>query len=256
MKSKNMLLALLFAVFLLLPVNGAASPLKLVTLQYPPYEFEKDGEIQGIAVEIIREVFHRMNQPITISLHPWATALKQIENGEADAVFTAFKTPEREKFADYSKEVLITQSVSLFVKSDANITFDGDLIKMNQYAFGVVSGISYGRIFDDAVKNGMITKLVISDTGEMNMKKLLEGRCDILVSNTLGALDILGKMGAQNRVKALKPIMQSVPSYLAFSKKNNLIPIREKFDKILQEMIKDGSYDRIMNAYFDKDPSH
>ncbi len=256
MKSKKMFLASIFVVLLLMPFNVSATTLKLVTLQYPPYEFEKDGEIKGIAVKIIREVFSRMNQPIIISLHPWATALRQIENGEADAIFTAFKTSEREKFADYPKEVLITQSISLFVKKNSNITFDGDLKKMNQYAFGVVSEISYGCVFDDAVKNGIIRKLVISDSGEMNMKKLLEGHFDILVSNTFGALDILREMDAQNHVKQLKPLIQSVPSYIAFSKKNNLISIRDRFDKILQEMIKDGSYNRIMKSYFDKGPSH
>ena len=256
MKSKKMFLASIFAVFLLMPLNGSASTLKLVTLQYPPYEFEKDGEINGIAVEIIREVFSRMNQPITISLHPWATGLRQIENGEADAIFTAFKTSEREKFADYSKEVLVTQSISLFAKRNSNITFDGDLKKMNQYAFGVVLEISYGSIFDVAVKNGTITKLVISDSGEMNMKKLLEGHFDILVSNTFGALDILKKMDAQDYVKQLKPSIQSVPSYMAFSKKNNLISIRNRFDRILQEMIKDGSYNSIVKSYFGKGPSH
>ena len=181
-----MFLASIFAVFLLMPINVSASTLKLVTLQYPPYEFEENGEIKGIAVEIIREAFSRMNQPITISLHPWATALGQIENGEADAVFTAFKAPEREEFADYSKEVLITQTISLFVKRKSNITFDGDLKKVNQYAFGVVSNISYGSNFDDAVKNGITTKWVKSDSAEVNMQRLLEGHFDILVSNTFG----------------------------------------------------------------------
>ncbi|MBW2205313.1 MAG: transporter substrate-binding domain-containing protein [Deltaproteobacteria bacterium] len=251
-----MFLASIFAVFLLIPLNGSASTLKLVTLQYPPYEFEKDGEIKGIAVEIIREAFSRMNQPITISLHPWATALGQIENGEADAIFTAFKTSEREKFADYSREVLLTQTISLFVGKKSNMTFDGDLRKMNRYAFGVVLNISYGSIFDDAVKNGIITKLVISDSAEVNMHRLLEGSFDILVSNTFGAMDILRKMDAQDHVKQLKPSIQRVPSYIAFSKKNNLISVRDRFDRILQEMIKDGSYNRIVKSYFDKGTLH
>lgn len=252
MKTKKILLAGILAVSLFIPLNVSASTLKLVTLQYPPYAFEKDGEIKGIAVEIVREAFRRMNQPVTISLHPWAAALGQTENGEADAIFTAFKTPEREKFADYSKEVLITQSISLFVKGKSNIIFDGDFEKVSQYAFGVVSNISYGGIFDNAVKNGVITKRVISDSAEVNMQRLLEGRFDILVSNTFGALDNLQKMDAQDDVKQLKPPIQKVPSYIAFSKKNMLVFVRDRFDRILKEMIKDGSYGRIVKSYVDK----
>ena len=186
MKSNKMFLASIFVVLLLMPFNVSATTLKLVTLQYPPYEFEKDGEIKGIAVEIIREAFSRMNQ----------------------------------------------------------------------YAFGVVLNISYGSIFDDAVKNAIITKSVISDSAEVNMHRLLEGHFDILVSNTFGAMDILRKMDAQDHVKQLKPSIQRVPSYIAFSKKNNLISVRDRFDRILQEMIKDGSYNSIVKSYFDKGTLH
>lgn len=226
--------------------------LELVTLQYPPYEFLDDGEVQGVAVEIVQEVFKRMKVPIKITLYPWDQSLAMIQKGEADAIFTIFKTPEREAYADYSHEILIPQVVSLFVTKDSHIVFDGDLNKLSTFTFGVVRTVSYGSIFDDAVKNGVIRNIETSETGEENMKKLLQGRFDILVSNRYGALAIVKKMNNMDHIKELKPAIQSVPSYIAFSKKRFLTSLRDQFDSILRNMKDDGTYENIITLYFSK----
>ncbi len=228
-----------------------AETLELVTLQYPPYEFKEGGEVKGVAVEIVKEVFQRMKQPIHISLHPWARSLKKIEEGKADAIFTAYKNPERETYMDFSQEVLMPQIVSLFVRKDSDIAFDGDLSKLKQYTFGTVIQVSYGTVFDNAVKNKIITKIDHpAHTGEMNLEKLLRGRFDILVSNKYGAIAILTAMNARDKVKELSPEVQSVPSYIAFSKKRNLVYVRKEFDKVLRQMIDSGEYDAIIKSYF------
>ena len=143
MKTRGLLL---FVIFFLISGYCFAKTLELVTLQYPPYVFEHNGEIKGIALEIVEEAFRRMQQPVNVKLLPWARALKYIKRGKADAIFTAFKNPERETFMVYSKEVLINQTISLFVRKDSNIIFDGDLKKLSNYRFGVVRKVSYGKI--------------------------------------------------------------------------------------------------------------
>jgi len=245
---------LVFCVMIVLIVFSSTNTtaLELVTLQYPPYEFLEDGEVKGVAVEIVQEVFKRMSMPINIALYSWDRSLDMIKKGAADAIFTIFKNPERETFLDYSHEVLIPQVVSLFVTKDSNIVFDGDLNKLSMYTFGVVHKVSYGSIFDDAVKNGVIQSIETSETGEENMKKLLQGRCDILVSNRYGALDIVKRMNNMDQVKELTPAIQSVPSYIAFSKKRCLTSLRDEYDIILKNMKDDGTYNKIITTYFGK----
>ena len=73
-KSKRMKkISSMLSVLLLLMVFGYSNAvaLELVTLQYPPYEYLENGEVKGVAVEIVQEVFTRMNKPITITVHPW-----------------------------------------------------------------------------------------------------------------------------------------------------------------------------------------
>lgn len=235
--------------FLMICGCTKTAALDVVTLQYPPYEYLEDGEVKGVAVEIVKEVFKRMKRPINISLYPWDKSLDMIKMGEADAIFSIFKTPEREAFANYSHEVLIPQVIALFVTKDSHIVFDGDLTKLSKYTFGVVRTVSYGSIFDDAVKNGVIQSIETSETGEENMKKLLQGRFDVLISNRYGALVIVKRMNKTDRVRELAPAIQSVPSYIAFSKKRRLTSLRDEFDIILRNMKNDGTYDKIIRSY-------
>ncbi len=231
---------------------AAADTLELVTLQYPPYEFEENGEVKGVAIDIINEVFSKMKQPISIKVLPWARAIGMIKSGNADAIFTAYKTAERETFADYSKEVLMPQTISLFVLKESNVAFDGDLSKLGSNSFGVVRKVSYGKSFDGAVKAGTISKVDESKTGVANMEKLLKGRFDILISNKYGAVQIMNDLGKADMIKELAPEVQSVPSYIAFSKKRNRAGIRDKFDVILADMKKTGAFDKIIDSYFKK----
>jgi polar amino acid transport system substrate-binding protein len=242
------LVALYFFALMITP-TASAKVLELVTLQYPPYAYQAQGEVKGMAVELIQEAFRRMKQPIKISILPWARAIYRIEQGQSDAIFTIYKTKERAVFTDYSNEILIHQSMALFTRKDSPIKFDGQLSALAQYRFGVVRKVSYGDIFDQAVSNHQISPPDITDTGEQNVMKLLQGRFDILVSNKLGALHILQQMGQAEKVSMLSPEIEQIPSYIAFSKKNNLQVTRDQFDATLREMKRDGSYAKIVSRY-------
>lgn len=241
--------ALLYFCALIIANTANAKVLELVTLQYPPYAYQAQGEVKGIAVELIQEAFRRMKQPINITVLPWARAIYRIEQGDSDAIFTIYKTKERVVFADYSNEILIPQSMALFVRKDSPIVFDGQLSHLAHYRFGAVRKVSYGDIFDQAVANDQILQPDITDSGEQNMMKLLQGRFDILVSNKLGALHILQQMGQTEKVSMLSPEIETIPSYIAFSKKNNLQVMRDQFDVALREMKRDGSYAKIVNRH-------
>ncbi len=87
--------------------NLSAQPLNLVTSTLPPFAYMEDEKLKGVAVKIVKMVFKEMKQDISIEVMPWARAILYVKEGKRDAIFTAYKNPIREKFSDYSKEVLI-----------------------------------------------------------------------------------------------------------------------------------------------------
>jgi len=227
---------------------AGAETFQLVTLEYPPYEYTEDGKVKGIAVEVVKEAFKRMGHDVKITVLPWKRALMNVQEGSSDAIFTAYKTEEREKFLDYSKEVLMPQRTAFFVLADSGITFDGDLGKLKGKKIGTVIGVSYGEKFDTAIKSGQISTDSVK-VGELNIKKLLAKRVQLIVSNEYGALFILSKLKAKKKVKMLQPVLQDIPSYIGFSKKRKLSKLRDLFDTTLQKMKADGSYDAILKKY-------
>ncbi|HYD62775.1 MAG TPA: transporter substrate-binding domain-containing protein [Noviherbaspirillum sp.] len=234
---------------LLSPPCARAEPIRLVTGHYPPYEYEEGGKVIGMVVEIVAEAFRRNNQSVQIRVMPWARALREAQEGLSDGVFAAVRTPEREKTLLYSEEALVPLVVSLFVRKDAPIRYDGDLAKLSGYRFGVVNQFSNGPIFDSAVKTGVLKNVdVVSDT-DSNVKKLMAGRIDIMVNNRYGAFFFLRKNNALDQVVELQPEIDRSPSYIAFTMRRDLVKVRDAFDKALAGMKRDGTYQRIVERY-------
>ncbi len=249
----RMRLTILIIIFIW--INSAVSfadELRVATFNYPPFQYEEQGEVKGIAVDIVRELFRRLDQPIKIDFYPFPRAVKKLKAGESDVIFTFYHKKERESFADYTKEALVDQTISLFVNEESPTAFDGDLSKLNPYKFGLVR-FSYGSIFDAAVDEKLITRIEYVSKMDLNMKKFLRLRFDILPSDRWVAYYYYSKVnleeGMSVKLKELEPPVQSFPAYMGFSKAKNLSALRDKADIVLKEMKKDGSYQSIIDVH-------
>lgn len=244
MKTKSLLIVL---TLLISSSLASAGSYNFVTLEFPPIEFAgQDGKAQGIAVDLVEKIMANLGHQVTIEVIPWARGLEMVKTGKADAIFTAYKTPEREEFLDYSTSVLVPQTVSLYVPKNSELAFDGDLLKLKDKRFGVVSTISYGKIFDslrDQLKTERVENL------ESNLRKLLAGRVDLVISNIYVAESEINKLALQNDVKKLAPEVETVDSFIAFSKAKGLSDLRDNFDKELAKLVQDGTYAAIMTKY-------
>ncbi len=240
---------ILVCICILFATQIKARTLNLGTMQYPPYEYKENGKIKGIVVNIVRESFRRLKQPIKIKILPWVRGISYIKDGKIDGLFTMFKNHKREKFIDYHNEVLMPQIVSLFILKTTNIQWNGNISELAKYRFGGKRGFSYGKDFDNAIKNKIITKIEYVDYIERNVRKLLMKRFDIMINDKYTALYSFKKIGVLNHIKVLSPNIQYVPSYLGFSKKRKLTTIIDKFDVVLVQMKKDGTYNRIVNSF-------
>ena len=220
----------------------------LLALQYPPYAYQTvaNGEVQGVVAEVVRQAFARMGHTVTIQVLPWPRVLQNVKEGAFDGFFTTYRVPDREAWADYSSEELAPQVTSLFVKRGAGIAYQGDLAQLAGQTIGVVTKVSYGVRFDRAVRDKVLAHVMESVDGATNFRQLLAGRVSVVASNRLGARFLLHEMGRSEEITELNPPLESLPSYIAFSKQRNLKALRNQFDKTLQKMKADGTWARIM----------
>tara|TARA_R110002167_G_scaffold21306_4_gene77654 strand:- start:34 stop:744 length:711 start_codon:yes stop_codon:yes gene_type:complete len=215
-----------------------------------PTSYELDGKQKGILIEVINEVFARAGYAIEIELKPWARCLKEVKHGIVDGIFSAFVTPERQSYLTYTNEILIMQSQAFFVPLHSTITFDGDLKKMSNLSIGVINKTSYGPILDKALKDGMFNRIEIAQSSKSNLLKLIAGRIDLIPSYRHVVLSTAKTLGLEDSIKQLNPTVESIPSYLAFSKNKDFSQVIIDYDNTLKSMKQDGSYDKIFKQYF------
>jgi polar amino acid transport system substrate-binding protein len=250
MKKKFIVLVILIFVPCIL---FAAQPtsLKFATIEYPPFIHQNGDSAEGETIDTVTEIFSRIGITLKIAFYPAARGLKMVSDGDADAFFTLKKNAERETTMLFPKEPLIRQDFVLFVLKDSKVSFNGNLSEMKNVNIGVVNKTSYGSLFDSAVKKGEFKKLDIAQNFEASFKKLLAGRVDAVISSRDNGNHILKTLGAgaETKVKVTGPPVQTVASYLAFTKVRNYKELANSFDKIINEMKKDGTIDKIKMKY-------
>ncbi|WP_245609288.1 substrate-binding periplasmic protein [Vibrio pacinii] len=226
--------------------------MQLVTLDYPPYIEHREDQLRGVAVELVETIFAELEQPITIEVMPWARALNSIEYGRADAIFTVFKNPTRERFADYSQQVLFTQNISLVARADAEIHSDDFITSdVSMLAICVVNQVSYGVRFDKLLMDESFRQVFKRNGAEECAHLVRAGRADLWVNNDFGARSIMVTEHLEKVLKVLSPPIEATSSYIAFSKRRQQQKLRDQFDQVLRQMKQDGRYEALIDNYFE-----
>ncbi|MBN1455801.1 MAG: transporter substrate-binding domain-containing protein [Methanomicrobia archaeon] len=130
--------------------------LTYLTEQYPPFNYEKDGQLQGIAVELLEEVTAAMGEVITkdeIRLMPWTDSYQTTLNQPNTVLFSTARLPEREASFKWVGPIYTGQKV-LFARRDREISINhpDDL-----------AGYKIGVITDDAAISQLLALGVTSD---------------------------------------------------------------------------------------------
>lgn len=229
---------------LVLTANADAQsrPLRIATLEYPPFIYEKEGEAQGPLVEVVDEIFRELGIETDIAVYPVSRGLFMVAEGEVDAFFSLKKTEERQSTMLFTETPLIQQQFVFFTRADSGIEWNGDFYDLAGYRIGIAKNTSYGRLFDDAVRSGALQNLEVVNSFELNFKKLLAGRIDLVVNSRDVGNAILRKLNAEKQVRVLVPQVETVESYFAFTRKRDHKELAYRFDQELALMIEDGRY--------------
>lgn len=229
-------------------LNGEEKSVTIVFANWAPYEFEANGEIKGISVDIVDEAFKRMGYKVKKRILPFSRAIEMLKNGEIDMIPDVKNTIKYQEIGEFSKEPIIITYTSLFVKSDSNIEYNGNILDLEPYKIGVVRDYTYGKEFDEAVKNNILKTEAVDDKLQ-NINKVLDNRLDMCIENRLVLLETLKATNNENKLKELTPEVNQTPVYAWFSKKKNHGKMIEEFDQKLRDIKQDGTFEKIYNSY-------
>ena len=236
----------LLAVFVI--VTGADAGPKRFNVVYTdwfPYTYTEKGKARGFELEIFQAVAAEMRIQAAYDSYPWKRCLLLLETGQADALVSMMKTCDRETYTDYPAEhISISQSV-FFTQAGSAIAYNGNLEAMKNFNIGLIMGFSYGDAFDRA---DFLEKDPSPNTTIL-IKKLLAGRHPVAAENESVVSGYARKMGISDRIRILRPPIETERLYVGFSKTRHLQKLVERFSTALAEFKTSGAYQVILNKY-------
>ena len=248
---KRLLFALAGAIFGL--AAGAHAELApdyrvvLLTENFPPYNMASNGKnfaqednLDGIAVDIVREMFKRAGIDYSMTLRfPWERIYKLALEKPGYGVFVTARLPEREALFKWVGPIGPDDWV-LLGRGDSNISLTS-LEQAKQYKVGAYKG---DAIAEHLVEQGLQPLTVLRD--QQNAKKLMAGQIDLWATG-----DPAGRyLAKQEGVSGLKTVLRfdSAELYLAL---NQGVPdeVVQKLQVELERMRSEGFVDDILSRY-------
>ncbi|MBN2617005.1 MAG: transporter substrate-binding domain-containing protein [Spirochaetales bacterium] len=221
-------------------------PLLIITEEWAPYNYTINNKLTGLSVDIVEEILNRINLDVTIETLPGVRAINTLNSRPNTIFFSLFKTPEREPL--YNWVGPISSGAIYFYKlreRDITITNFNDLKRVEKIA------CRFAGLVHDLLISNNFTNLDMGSTSSIGVyMQLINGRADLAISDTdLGMKYYLKSIDKDVDLleKIEFPLFDS-DLYIAFTKDIPIIDV-QKWQTILNEMYKDGTYQLIFDKY-------
>ena len=193
--------------------TAVSEEMTFVFSEFRPYEYTEKGNAKGINIDLIKKVCTEMGIIPVFKELPWKRALDYAKSGKADAVFSLFRTGEREKIYMFPEQSLNTVKMALYKgrKNNLQITKLDDLNGLN---VGVYRGSSYGPLFDRA--EGFNKDA--ANTNRQLLYKQVKEKTDCFIMDEAVADYWISTLGYSDLIKPLDFIVYSQETFIAFNK--------------------------------------
>ena len=215
---------------------------RILTEEFPPYNFTESGKINGISAEIVREILKMVNHPDTLEVLPWVQGYNLAQKEDNIILFSTTRTPIRE---DLFKWVgpLVPNNTAFFAKKGSGISISNMDDAKKVKSIGVYKD-DFGELL---LKNKGFKNLDAEVDNRLNVNKLVEGKIDLWIINELTGKHMAMKAGFANAIEKVYEVQKDY-MYIAFSKSTPDSVIAE-WRNALDKIKADGTYAQIFSEW-------
>jgi len=221
-----------------------------MTENSPPYNFLKDKELKGTAVDLLVMMLEKVGSKQKredIRMLPWSRAYEYVQSRKNTVLFSTTRTKQRENLFKWVGP--ISQNIiALIAKKNKHIKIKS-LHDITKYKIGVVRE----DIGEQILINLGISSKQIENTGGVDaihkvIKMLNRDRFEVLSYNEDSAYLEIAKLGFDINDYERVYILSKSELHFAFHKdtSDKIINI---FQKALDELKEEGVYEKIINKY-------
>ena len=221
--------------------ESAMTPVKLqiYTEDSPPANFLDHGKLNGLSVDIVREILHRLKLPDNIQAVPWARGYTLALTQPNVALFSTTRLPQREKLFKWVGP-LYSQTWGFYARRDS-------AIKISSLA-QAKSLSRIGTYYKDAKEQYLLAKgflnLVSTKRNRNNIRHIMDGSIDLWVSSDFNMPYLAKQAGISPDQLKLIFAFKKVQNYIAFSTQSPSTLVN-LWQQTLDELKQDGTYDRL-----------
>jgi len=231
----------------------SAKDLTYITEQYPPYNYQENGKLQGISVDLLENMWVKMEANLNrsvIRLLPWSEGYQTTLKENNTILFTTFRTPQREQLFKWVGPIALGRD-TLLARSDRNINITTP-VDLKKYKIGAIKDdIAAQRLLNNGLKQ---EDLILENTSKPIIEMLKNETIDAWAYNDLAGISLLQQSGANLSDYKVAFILGQDDGYYAFNKETP-DSIAQSFQQALDYIKnnKDSSgtsdYEKILNKY-------
>jgi len=244
---KKIVITLLICI--LLAITGCSKkPMIFNFLEYPPYCWvDSNEQAKGIYIDIIEEVIHdQMGIPVIYHEYSWDIAQQLVKENKADAFITV-PTPERREYTEISNEPLISGIPVIFTQKNNEKLNEIKKIKS-------ISDLQKFQLLDYtgsgwAKENLADCKIEWLPGIEEVLIELAAGKGDIFIQPSLLTNYNIRALHLEDKIIEISTPLDQIHFNLCIGKNSSYAGILPEFDKIIKEMKKDGTLQKIVDKY-------
>ncbi|WP_375702121.1 transporter substrate-binding domain-containing protein [Bartonella sp. AA89HNZF] len=232
----------------LFTLSANSQTLKIASdASYPPFSYiDSNNKLQGFDIDIAYALCKKMNVECTIVTQDFEGMIPGLIAKKYDAIISSL-SPTKERlqkidFTDpyYNTVLAVIVSKNSGIKEISTQSFKGKNL-------GVQSNTTQAAYAEDHyASEGVNIKLYPTAT-EVN-RDLLSHRLDIIIFDKLKALNWLENEGKD--CCELLGTLEETKFPIAIALRQNNTDLKNKFNKAIEEIRADGTYDEIMRKYF------
>ncbi|WP_440604259.1 ABC transporter substrate-binding protein [Bacillus sp. GB_SG_008] len=206
---------------------------------YKPFNYKENGKLVGFDVEIGEALAKKMNMKAVPVTNPWETLIQGLQAKKYDVILGSMAiTEDRLKAVSFTNPYYRSGAQIFVTKNNTSISSAEDL---KGKKVGVVKASTFKTLV--AKQTDQITEYDSDITALMDLEP---GRIDAVVTDQMVGLRMM-KEGKSNIKDAGKPLSLDE---MAIAVRKDDKELMEKLNKALDEIIQDGTYEKISKKWF------
>jgi len=215
-------------------------------IPYPPFEYREGGELTGLDVDLITEAANRLGLEVEVIDTDFDTIFTQLAGGRFDVVASATTiTPEREEEVNFTEGYYNAQQ-SLTVSADSGITSVDELGE--EHSVSVQRGTTGEAWAEENLAPQGVTLRTFQQTPDL-YSAVEGGAVDGAINDEPSAI---AEIAAREGLELVQTIDTGEVYGFAVNPANE--PLLDELNRVLAEMIDDGTYEEIYGGYPDLPP--